>query len=217
MEATNMTAVDKIDSFINRNEDMIYRIGILFSFIFLGIVIPAHHLIQAREQLLQSQLMHQQYVDEKNIEVHDLNLRIEDISAKYQKTESFKKEVTCLAENVYYEAGTQGKDGMLAVAQVTLNRKKAGFAPSICGVVHQRNEIGCQFSWVCEPYKEPIPSLFNRAYEVARKSLLTGVAMAKLNSALYFHGDYINPDWSSKKFITQIGQHKFYGEKSNGD
>ena len=209
MEATNMTAVDKIDRFIDRNENMIYRIGILFSFIFLAIVIPAHHLIQARAQLTESELMHQRYVDEKNIEVHDLNLRIEDISAKYQKTESFRKEVNCLAENVYYEAGTQGKDGMLAVAQVTLNRKKAGFAPSICGVVHQ----GCQFSWVCEPYKQPIPALFNRAYDIAKKSFLNGVAMAKLNNALYFHGDYINPDWSSKKFITQIGQHKFYGEK----
>ena len=127
-----------------------------------------------------------------------------------QVAADFNKQVDCLEKNIYYEAGTQGKEGMEAVAQVTLNRKRAGFAPSLCGVVHQE---GCQFTWTCEPYKQPIPSLFAQAYEIAKKSFMTGVALARLDHALYFHGDYIKPDWASqKKFIEQIGQHRFYGE-----
>ena len=205
-----MTALDKIDSFITRYEDMIYKVGGLLFFCMFTIAIPAHRLIDDRAKLTLQELAHEQYVKDTNIEMGQLTDKITDLSIKYQKTEQFKRETNCLAENIYYEAGTQGKEGMEAVAQVTLNRKRAGFAPSICGVVHQD---GCQFSWTCQPYKQPIPALFSQAYEIAKKSFMTGVALARLDHALYFHGDYIKPDWAGqKKFIEQIGQHRFYGE-----
>ena len=37
-------------------------------------------------------------------------------------TEDAKKQVTCLAENIYFEAGHEPIDGQKAVAFVTLNR-----------------------------------------------------------------------------------------------
>ena len=210
MEVTNMSALDKIDRYIDRYEDMIYKVGGLLFFWIIVIAAPAHKLIEDRAQITLDRVAHEEYVRETNIEMNQLTDRVSDLSSKYQKTEFFKKETTCLAENIYYEAGTQGKEGMLAVAQVTLNRKRVGFAPSICGVVHQN----CQFSWTCEPYKEPIPALFHQAYDIARKSFLNGVALTRLDKALYFHGDYIKPDWApQKKFIEQIGQHKFYSDK----
>jgi spore germination cell wall hydrolase CwlJ-like protein len=212
-----MTAVDKIDQFINRNEDMIYRIGILFTFIFLGIVIPGHHLIESRARLLESQLMYNQYVSDTNIEMHNLSDKIADLSVRYQKSETFKREASCLAENIYYEVGTESKEGMLAIAQVTINRQKAGFANSICGVVHQKSDNGCQFSWVCE-IKNPVPAdAFKKAYEIAQKVLTNGFALSKLNGALYYHADYVNPKWNEATFITQIGHHKFYGKESNAN
>ena len=61
----------------------------------------------------------------------------------------FKKELNCLAENIYYEAGSESFEGKLAVAQVTLNRVASGqFANSICAVVHQKTGETYQFSWV---------------------------------------------------------------------
>ena len=51
-------------------------------------------------------------------------------------------QLMCLAKNIYYEAGLEGRDGMLAVAQVTVNRtQNEKFPSTICGVVNQKTEI----------------------------------------------------------------------------
>ena len=53
-------------------------------------------------------------------------------------TEDAKKQVTCLAENIYFEAGHEPLDGKMAVAFVTFNRVQSGYADNICGVVKQK-------------------------------------------------------------------------------
>ena len=82
--------------------------------------------------------------------------------AKYDKYID-KKEITCLAKNMYFEARNQGLAGQLAVSLVVMNRvKDERFPNTICGVIEQgpiskwwlkekgkivpiRNR--CQFSW----------------------------------------------------------------------
>src|SRR5262245_12358380 len=49
-----------------------------------------------------------------------------------------RRNLTCLAWNVYFEARGESLAGQRAVAEVTMNRKASGrFADSICGVVYQ--------------------------------------------------------------------------------
>lgn len=129
----------------------------------------------------------------------------------------FNQEVSCLAENIYYEAASEPYEGKLAVAQVTLNRVKSGsFPASVCGVVKQKNNINgrviCQFSWVCtKVYAIRDPYKWEESLLVARKALTTPVAhdMLKRSNAMYYHADYVNPGWPKRR-ITQIGRHIFY-------
>ena len=50
-------------------------------------------------------------------------------------TAEAQKQVTCLAENIYFEAAHEPLDGKKAVAFVTLNRVQSGYADNICDVV----------------------------------------------------------------------------------
>ena len=72
-------------------------------------------------------------------------------------TRSQDAELQCLALNIYHEAGAEPYIGKQAVAAVTLNRvKSTSFPTSVCGVVKQRNNKSCQFSWVCQrPNAQP--------------------------------------------------------------
>jgi N-acetylmuramoyl-L-alanine amidase len=129
----------------------------------------------------------------------------------------FNQEVSCLAQNIYYEAASESYEGKLAVAQVTLNRVRSGkFPASVCGVVKQKNTINgitiCQFSWYCgkvnairDQYR------WEESMLVARKALTTAVAhdMLKKSNAMFYHADYVNPGWGKQR-ITQIGRHIFY-------
>ena len=50
-----------------------------------------------------------------------------------------KKDLECLARNIYYEAGMESEEGKAAVGLVTINRSRDDkFPKSICGVVSQR-------------------------------------------------------------------------------
>ena len=82
-------------------------------------------------------------------------------------------EVTCLADNIYFEARNQGLAGQLAVVNVVVNRvADSRYPDTICEVVKQgptrlswkgtgelipiRNR--CQFSWYCDG-KSDIPKV----------------------------------------------------------
>ena len=47
---------------------------------------------------------------------------------------------------------------------------------------------------------------------VAKKVLLENFRLPSMKNALYYHADYVNPNWRLPK-IDQIGRHIFYGEK----
>jgi N-acetylmuramoyl-L-alanine amidase len=133
-----------------------------------------------------------------------------------------QKQLTCLAQNIYHEAGSESFDGKVAVAQVTINRANNGNFPStICGVVNQKTQVAdktiCQFSWVCDPLakgRRVYSKAWQDSQEIARKVLLDGLRLESLGSeALYFHNAKVRPKWGLAK-IDRIGGHTFYsGDK----
>jgi spore germination cell wall hydrolase CwlJ-like protein len=130
------------------------------------------------------------------------------------------RQLTCLAKNIYHEAATEPFEGKVAVAQVTLNRAESGKFPSdICNVVYQKNvfyeKVVCQFSWFCENTHRTRAihkPLWDESAEVAKKVLLEGFRLPGLKSALFYHADYVSPNWGKPR-IEKIGRHIFYGER----
>ena len=134
------------------------------------------------------------------------------LDIKYgQLTTDAKKQVDCLAENIYYEAGHEPRAGQVAVAMVTLNRvQDPRFPKDICSVVKQKVNTTCQFSWFCEPRKYINQTVYRDNLEVA---LYVYANYEKLpddtNGAKFYHADYVNPKWKLEK-TTKIGRHIFY-------
>jgi spore germination cell wall hydrolase CwlJ-like protein len=130
------------------------------------------------------------------------------------------RELECLTKNIYWEAASEPFEGKVAVAQVTMNRVQSGrFASSVCGVVHQKNivyeKVVCQFSWYCETTSKIKPvhrPLWRESEEVAKKVYLEGFRLPSMKDALYYHADYVRPNWNKPR-IGEIGRHIFYGER----
>jgi len=144
-----------------------------------------------------------------------------------------RRELDCLARNIYWEARSEPYHGMVAVAQVTLNRvAHNNFPDDICDVVYQGPTRAswkdksvyypvkhrCQFSWYCDGKSDRIPSvnqtIFDRCYEVARQVLIEGKRLPDLKHAVFYHADYVSPGWRYPK-LAKIGTHIFYGDRKN--
>lgn len=138
------------------------------------------------------------------------------ISAEYGLlTKEAKKQVDCLADNIYYEAGYEPDDGKVAVAMVTLNRlQDERFGKDICSVVKQKVNSTCQFSWFCEGKKHIANTfVYRQARDIAVHVYANYEKMHDVtNGALYYHADYVNPRWKLEK-TTKIGRHIFYKER----
>lgn len=131
----------------------------------------------------------------------------------------------CLQEAMYLEAGNQGYEGMVAVANVIMNRVNDGNYPkTVCAVVHQgkRDEYGrmirdrCQFSYYCDGRTDvPTGNLKkNQAWKMAREIAHDVVAKKNENivgSALHYHADRVHPTWADVyQQIKVVGNHIFY-------
>lgn len=120
-----------------------------------------------------------------------------------------KRDLECLAKNIYFEARGESKQGKIAVAQVTLNRviHTAEFNKTICGVVYQKH----QFSWTNLP-KQSIRDLeqWEESFHIAQ-GILHGKIFLENFDALYYHADYVKPQWRvTRQYISTIGKHIFY-------
>lgn len=131
-----------------------------------------------------------------------------------------EKNLQCLALNIYREAGQETFQGKVAVAQVTINRTQdRRFPDDICGVVYQKNvimeKVVCQFSWYCDQVMRVRP-IHNAAYkesmEVAKKVYLEEFRLDSVKDALYYHANYVNPNWKYEK-VAVIGNHIFYTDR----
>ena len=126
------------------------------------------------------------------------------LNIKYtQLTSEAQTQVDCLAENIYYEAGYEPKEGQVAVAMVTMNRvSDPRFPKDICGVVKQKTKIesigdtkvACQFSWFCEPKKNINQQVYEKNLEVALFVYANYENIPdNTNGAKFYHADYVNP------------------------
>jgi spore germination cell wall hydrolase CwlJ-like protein len=133
-------------------------------------------------------------------------------------TKHEKKEIDCLTDNIYYEAGYEPEDGKIAVASVTLNRVKSKqFDTSVCGVVKQKTGKTCQFSWLCDgsANRKPNDDIYNEVRRIALYVYFNhAVIEDPSKGALYYHADYVNPRWKLDK-TTVIGRHIFYKPKED--
>jgi len=135
----------------------------------------------------------------------------------FVSVESIKKDLDCLALNIYREAGHEPFEGKVAVAQVTMNRvADPKFPDTICGVVYEKtsvySKVICQFSWYCDANhrnRKINEVAYADSYAVAKKVYLEGFRLDSLNNALYYHADYVSPNWKLER-ITKIGAHIFY-------
>jgi spore germination cell wall hydrolase CwlJ-like protein len=121
-----------------------------------------------------------------------------------------KKDLKCLTQNIFFEAGTESMLGKIAVGQVTLNRVKMGYwGETICDVVNAKD----QFSWtnkddinIDETSKNYLDSKL-----AAKKVLENRHRLRMLKHAIFYHADYVRPNWIDKnKKIIQIDKHIFY-------
>ena len=51
-----------------------------------------------------------------------------------------------------------------------------------------------------------------RVRRKGKKVLLEGFRLPSMTNALYYHADYVKPNWNKPK-IGEIGRHIFYGER----
>ena len=148
---------------------------------------------------------------------HDYNPK--SVQHSHELDPATQRQLACLARNVWYEAGAESMRGMMAVAQVTINRSRSNHWPNdLCAVVaqsHVANEKRvCQFSWYCDPSKNKnkVIGKNNPAYIAARRVFLDGQRIPELGyNTFFFHSTsvMIPPGWPHE-IIMQIGNHVFY-------
>jgi spore germination cell wall hydrolase CwlJ-like protein len=51
------------------------------------------------------------------------------------------KQLTCMAKNIFYEAGSESLNGQAAVARVVMNRIAHGFGKDPCAVIYQASHV----------------------------------------------------------------------------
>jgi spore germination cell wall hydrolase CwlJ-like protein len=131
------------------------------------------------------------------------------LSSNEAKAGSFEAEKTCIATAIYHEARGEPLEGMIAVANVIVNRMKSQWFPAkACAVVYQRK----QFSWTLFPSKlEPVVDYGNDAVLKIAELALLGRLIDYTNGATHYHANYVRPYWKHTKTHTvTIGNHIFY-------
>lgn len=135
-------------------------------------------------------------------------LSIVDTPDKVRYTED---DLFCMAKNIYHEAGNQTRLGKFAVAQVTINRMKHPlWRDTICGVVFEPY----QFSWTNNRgirWTTPRSSeTWRESRAVAKEALTHGFRVKGLEEAVYYHANYVSPNWRNVDRLVKIGAHIFY-------
>lgn len=132
-------------------------------------------------------------------------------------------ELTCMAQNLYFESANESDLGKIAVAMVVLNRVNSpDFPDNICEVVWQpsndkSNPKACQFSWTCDGKSDTIRNQekYQSILSLSRDILKSRNEVVDIvDGALYYHAVYVNPRWA-KYFerVARIDTHIFYKNK----
>ena len=135
----------------------------------------------------------------------------------------------CLAQNIYHEARNESTAGMVAVANVTINRMRdPSFPNTICEVVFEgphytSKKSGkiypyknrCQFSWYCDGLSDKVKNTrkFNQIFTLS-DYVIKNPDLDITDGALFYHADYVNPGWAGRmNKVAQIDAHIFYKPK----
>lgn len=141
-----------------------------------------------------------------------------------------RKELTCLATNIYHEARGESDVGKIAVAHVTLNRTFSEYYPdTICDVVYQarlsrwwlenkgrevpvRNQ--CQFSWYCDGRSDAVDANsqgWKDSVYFAMAVLVEKYGDPTYGATHYYNHNIVKPDWSHVlAYTTRIDNHTFH-------
>jgi spore germination cell wall hydrolase CwlJ-like protein len=125
-----------------------------------------------------------------------------------RKLEAERRDIACLARNVYFEGRGEPLDGQYAIAEITMNRSVSGLYPrTVCAVVYQKGA----FSWTdATSQPEPAGEEWMRAWNVA-EAVFYGRQAPRLQGALFYHASSVRPDWArDKRPVARIGNHIFY-------
>jgi len=120
------------------------------------------------------------------------------LSFPAQSKEKISDQFTCLAYNIYYEAGSESYETKLAVAFVTLNRvQHKSYPKTICNVVYQ----ACQFVWHCEgPKRKPSGPKWTESIKAAICAINSCVPN-NIREVLFFHDNSIKYAYKNKKVV----------------
>ncbi|MGH6884161.1 MAG: cell wall hydrolase [Hypericibacter sp.] len=129
-------------------------------------------------------------------------------------------DLQCLALTIYHEARGEPELGKLAVAHVVINRAHdPRFPMRICDVVYQKKELrprACEFSWTCDPLSDQPrdAEAWLHSMSVARQ-VYWGLTEDPTAGAMWFHADYVRPEWADPLAAPQrIGHHLFYRDRN---
>ncbi len=119
------------------------------------------------------------------------------------------QQVQCLATAIYYEARGEPDLGKKSVGHVIMNRTKSGKYPNdVCSVILQKK----QFSFVKNRKNlltPPNNPAYNKILVMAEEIFHNHeVLVDPTNNALYFHANYVRPNWK-KQIKFKIGNHVF--------
>lgn len=119
-------------------------------------------------------------------------------------------DVHCMAHAIYYEARGERFVGMLAVANVIMNRANDPDYPNtICGVTRQRTRNVCQFEYFCKVGNR-VPPANDPQWQMANDialHVINGNLPDITDGAIRFHA--IN-NASPQRNAIRIGSHLFY-------
>jgi len=139
-------------------------------------------------------------------EIKQAILESQPVAIKYNKND-----VECLARNIYYEAGIEPMAGKIAVGTITVNRVKTKYwGHHICDVVYSPD----QFSWTKEKKRAWVQlkgQTWAESQAAAEAVLKGGIRVKQLKTALFYHADYVSPQWKDpSKQVLKVGHHIFY-------
>lgn len=145
-------------------------------------------------------------------EIKDLPIPLTELHERARVVMS-EEEITCMAKAIYFEARGEGTQGQIGVGYVVLNRMadKRFESTTACGVVYQRSNRGCQFSWVCDGKPDVIRSA--QSYQLAREvavQVMTRSVANPVDDSLYFRHRNVAPKLAKQKFRALIGSHRFF-------
>jgi N-acetylmuramoyl-L-alanine amidase len=132
--------------------------------------------------------------------------------------ENGRRELMCLALNIYFESRGESTAGQYAVAEVTMNRVASKHYPdSVCDVVYQKNwdwirkRHVAAFSWTdLDSLPQPSGKQWQQALRIA-ETVYKGKQQPTLDGAMHYHAVYVKPSWSVEMTpVAKIDRHIFY-------